>query len=60
MKEYTESALSKRNEISALHTVGEGPTRIARIIDVHRTTISRELKWNIRPSGYYKPLTYAA
>ena len=44
MKEYTQLTLPQRYEISVLHKVGQGPTQIARIVGVHRTTIARELK----------------
>ena len=53
MKEYTQLTLPQRYAISALHKVGQGPTQIARIVGVHRTTISRELKRNQSPNGYY-------
>ena len=53
MKEYTQLTQPQRYEISALHIVGQGPTQIARIVGVHRTTISRELKRNRSPNGYY-------
>ena len=53
MKEYTQLTLPQRYEISVLHTIGQGPTQIARIVGVHRTTISRELKRNRSPNGYY-------
>ena len=53
MKEYTQLTLPQRYEISALHKVGQTPTQIARIVGVHRTTISRELKRNKSPNGYY-------
>ena len=53
MKEYTQLTQPRRYEISALHKVGQGPTQIARILGVHRTTISRELKRNRSPNGYY-------
>ena len=53
MKEYTQLTQPQRYEISALHKVGQGPTQIARILGVHRTTISRELKRNRSPNGYY-------
>jgi IS30 family transposase len=53
MKEYTQLTQPQRYEISALHKVGQGPTQIARIVGVHRTTISRELKRNQSPNGYY-------
>ena len=53
MKEYTQLTLPQRYEISALHKVGQGPAQIARIVGVHRTTISRELRRNRSPNGYY-------
>jgi IS30 family transposase len=53
MKEYTPLTQPQRYEISALHKVGQGPTQIARIVGVHRTTISRELKRNQSLNGYY-------
>ena len=53
MKEYTQLTLPQRYEISVLHKVGQGPTQISRIVGVHRTTISRELKRNRSPNGYF-------
>ncbi len=53
MKEYTQLTLPQRYEISALHKVGQGPTQIARVVGVDRTTISRELKRNKSPNGYF-------
>jgi len=53
MKEYTQLTLPQRYEISALHKVGQGPAQIARMVGVHRTTISRELRRNRSPNGYY-------
>ena len=52
-EEYSQLTLPQRYEISALHKAGQGPTQIARIVGVHRTTISRELKRNTSPNGYY-------
>ncbi|MGY8826679.1 MAG: helix-turn-helix domain-containing protein [Candidatus Latescibacterota bacterium] len=53
MKEYTQLPLAQRHEISALHKVGQDPPQMARIIGVHRTTISCELKRNRSPNGYH-------
>jgi transposase, IS30 family len=53
MKEYTQLTLPQRYEISVLHKVGQGPTQIARIVGVHRTTISHELKRNRSSNGYF-------
>ena len=44
MKEYSQLTQSQRYEISALHKAGHGPRRIAEVVGVHRTTISRELE----------------
>ena len=43
----------QRYEISALHKAGHGPSQIAEVVGVHRTTISRELKRNKSPNGYF-------
>ena len=53
MQQSPQLTLPQRYAISALHKVGQGPTQIARIVGVHRTTISRELKRNQSPNGYY-------
>ncbi len=50
---YTQLTQPQRYEISALYKAGQGPTQIAQIVGVHRTTISRELKRNKSPNGYY-------
>ncbi len=52
-EEYSQLPLPQRYEISALHKAGQGPTQIAQVVGVHRTTISRELKRNKSPNGYY-------
>ena len=53
MKEYTQSTLRQSYEMSEVHRVGKGPTQIARMTGVHRTTIPRELKLKKSPNGYY-------
>ena len=53
MKEYSQLTLPQRYEISALHKAGQGPSQIAAIVGVYRTTISRELKRNKSPNGYF-------
>ena len=53
MKEYSQLTLPQRYEISALRKAGQGPSQIAAIVGVHRTTISRELKSNKSPNGYF-------
>ncbi|MFT5085889.1 MAG: hypothetical protein ACI906_001431 [Candidatus Latescibacterota bacterium] len=53
MKEYTQLTQPQRHEISALHKVGQGPTQIARIVGVHRTAISRELRRNRSTNVYF-------
>ena len=53
MKGYSQLTLPQRYEISALDKAGHGPIAIAAVVGVHRTTISRELKRNKRPNGYF-------
>ena len=53
MKEYTQLILPQTYEMSEVHRVGKGPTQIARMTGVHRTTIPRELKLKKSPNGYY-------
>ena len=53
MNEYSQLTLPQRYEISALHKAGHGPSQIARIVGVHRTTISRELTRNQSRNGYF-------
>ncbi len=53
MKGYSQLTLPQRYEISALHKAGHGPSAIAAVVGAHRTTISRELKRNKSPYGYY-------
>ena len=52
-EEFSQLTLPQRYEVSALHKAGQGPTQIAQNVGVHQTTISRELKRNKRPNGYY-------
>ena len=53
MKEYSQLTLPQRYEISALHKAGQGPSQIAAIVGVYRSSISRELKRNKSPNGYF-------
>jgi len=53
MKGYSQLTLPQRYAISALYKAGHGPSVIAALVGVHRTTISRELKRNKSPHGYY-------
>ena len=53
MKGYSQLTLPQRYEISALDKAGHGPSAIAAVVGVHRTTISRELKRNKSPNGYF-------
>ena len=53
VKEYTQSTLPHRCEISALYKAGQGPTQMAGMLGAHRTTISRELKRNRSPNGHF-------
>ncbi len=53
MKGYRQLTLPQRYEISALDKAGHGPSAIAAVVGVHRTTISRELKRNHSRTGYH-------
>ena len=45
--------LPLKYEISALYKAAHGPSAIAAVVGVHRTTISRDLKRNKSPNGYF-------
>jgi len=47
MNKYSQLNLQKRHQIQALIEAGHNQSEIARIIGVHRSTISRELKRNV-------------
>lgn len=51
MKEYNQLSLENRHQIKALLEAGHNQSEIARTIDVHRSTICRELQRNVAKSG---------
>lgn len=49
---YTQLTEEKRLQIWALRKEGKSQTDIARVLNVHRSTVSRELVRNSGPYGY--------
>ncbi|NTV15793.1 MAG: IS30 family transposase [Desulfobulbaceae bacterium] len=52
MRNYTQLAREQRYQISALKKAGHSQTKIAGLLGVHKSTISRELKRNHGQRGY--------
>ena len=52
MRTYQHLTSEQRYQISALKKIGCGPTEIAKELEVHRSTISRELSRNTGERGY--------
>lgn len=52
MKTYKQLTSGQRYQISALKKIGCGPTEIAKELEVHKSTISRELSRNTGERGY--------
>lgn len=52
MKAYKQLTSGQRYQISALAKIGYGPTEIAEELEVHKSTISRELSRNKGERGY--------
>jgi len=52
MKRYTQLTREQRYQIYALKKAGHSQARIAALLEVHKTTISRELKRNHGQRGY--------
>ncbi len=52
MKSYTQLTQIQRYQIYALKKAGLSQTRIAAILGVHKSTISRELRRNSGGRGY--------
>ncbi|WP_350643823.1 helix-turn-helix domain-containing protein, partial [Psychrobacter sp. HY3-MNA-CIBAN-0198] len=52
MKHYTHLTQEQRYQISALLQAKKSLSEIARIIDCHKSTVSREIKRNIGQRGY--------
>lgn len=53
MRKYTQLTREQRYQIRALREVGETQSRIAEIVGVHKSTISREIARNSGERGYY-------
>lgn len=53
MKGYRQLTLSERYEIFALKKAGHSQVAIADLVGVHASTVSRELRRNKSPTGYY-------
>lgn len=53
MQKYKQLDLNRRHKIKALLDAGHSQTNIAKIIGVHKSTISRELSRNVATRGRY-------
>ena len=52
MRGYTQLTREQRYQIQALLKTAQHQTQIARVVGVHKTTISRELRCNCGLRGY--------
>lgn len=52
MRTYKQLTSEQRYQISALKKIGYGPTEIAKELEVHKSTLSRELSRNMGERGY--------
>jgi len=52
MRTYTHLTSGQRYQISGLKKIGYGPSKIAKELEVHKSTISRELSRNMGERGY--------
>ena len=52
MKTYKQLTLEQRYQISALKRIGHSPTEIAKELEVHKSTIVREVSRNTGERGY--------
>jgi len=52
MRTYKQLTSEQRYQISALKKIGYGPTEIAKELEVHKSSISRELSRNMGERGY--------
>jgi len=52
MRTYKQLTSAQRYQISVLQKIGHGPTEIAKALEVHKSTISRELSRNTGARGY--------
>ena len=55
MTRYRQLTSGERHELSALRKQGLSQAQIARALDRHRSTISRELRRNVKKDGAYRP-----
>lgn len=55
MSGYTQLTHEQRYQIQALLKTGQNQAQIATVLDVHKTTISRELRRNRKLRGYRPP-----
>ena len=53
MKGYRQSTMAQRYVISALKKAGHSQVAIAHLVGVDASTVSRELRRNTSPTGYY-------
>ena len=53
MKKYSHLDLQDRHKIKVLLDAGHSQSKIAEIIGVHKSTVSRELSCNVATSGRY-------
>ena len=58
MKEYRQLTLAQRYEISALKKADYSQIAIADLVGVDASTVSRELRRNKSPTGYYAQATH--
>jgi len=56
MRHYSQLTSGQRYQISALLKIGQSLTKIADIIGVHKSTVSREIQRNKGHRGY-RPVT---
>lgn len=52
MKTYHQLTREQRYQIAALRTVGHNQSQVARVLGVHKSTVSRELRRNHATRGY--------
>ena len=55
MRRYRQLTSGERYALSALRKQGCSQAEIARALGRHRSTISREVRRNVKPDGFYRP-----
>lgn len=55
MNRYRQLTSGERNALSALRRQGFSQTQIARALGRHRSTVSREIRRNVKPDRAYRP-----